>query len=149
MRLAPTLLLLALGLAVAAPALALVPTCASSCNTDARVGAFVLPAAILPTGTSMTWTSVDVQHFVADGTTAAASCVSLPVPGLQASAPVTFTIEADGLHAETGASSGGGWSGASGADPLCAATQLPDGSFALPYRCLIHPEMRGVILVTP
>jgi hypothetical protein len=143
MKLAAVSLLALLSLLASAQAIALVPaTCSGTCTTTAQSPAFSAPVASITSGSTMAWISADTVHQVADGL-GGSSCLDLPVPALASSALIRFVIERDGLHGQRLDASGN-----VAQDLVCNASRLPNGSFALAYRCLIHPEMRGTLVVS-
>jgi len=78
----------------------------------------------------------DGGHAMADGTSIAGdgpTCFTVPN-----GTPVRFDITGAALYATVVDES----------TECTTAETLPDGSFALPYHCRLHPTMRGVIVVS-
>ena len=139
-------LLVCLALLLVVPVAAPLPaTCADPCGISARTEAYVPPAAVIASGARVVFSSADIGHFTSDGGLVGAkdTCFGVAQSPGNPSPPVTFTIAGGALHAS--------YTDATGAhDAVCAsATALPDGSFALPYYCKIHTNMRAVLVVSP
>lgn len=136
------LLLACSGLALAA----LPATCADPCGLDASSAGFILPVAVITSGSNVTWNALDITHVNADGTGTSTTDTCFRVnysPGTP-TVPVTFTIVNASLQASypTGVNQ-------THVATCTEAIALPDGSFALTYYCKLHPEMRGVLVVEP
>lgn len=127
--------LVALGLLAAAP-LVLGDTCLPACEVRTQAMLLFVPSvSLVESGSSLTWLSSDNTAHTA--TDRAGYCFhSSFSPGGDGSA--LFFI-ADGALFAT--------SEAGDAQPCEAADVLPDGSFLLDYECLLHPNMKGKILV--
>lgn len=79
----------------------------------------------------------DGGHAMADGS------------GVAGSASSCFTVE-NGVPVRLDIDAGALFATVSDEAVECTTAQaLPDGSFALPYHCRLHPTMRGAIVVSP
>ncbi len=118
--------------------------CVDSCRVDGHGQAgFIAPVTEVASGGSLSWGALDGgSHVNVDGGPGddADPCFGVFYSGLAPSDAVRFDIVDGALFATTG-----------GETFECLnARALADGSFALPYYCILHPAlMRGVILVTP
>jgi plastocyanin len=110
--------------------------CTGTCVVAGSSLGFTPPVVQLKSGASIEWTSSDTGHVNADGLSGGGSCIRVSYGPGSPSTPVQLDIVAGGVV------NGGG-------TPCATAAQLPDGSFVLPYYCVIHPVMRGVIVVSP
>jgi plastocyanin len=131
--------LLAFALAFAlAPAIATPLACVGECTITGSSEAFILPVQEVQSGSSVVWTSIDIGHTNADGAVGGARCFVASYSAGDASSPVRFDIAGDQLTATT-----------DGETQTCGnAVATPAGAFVLPYYCVIHPVMRGVLVVT-
>lgn len=136
-------LALALALVVAlVPMAASAPTpvCAEdACRIEQNSLAYLPPVAFVPEGAAVTFGSLDTSHVTADGISPGGTCLfASSAPGNDPP-PTAFTIEDAGLFGTT----------AGLGTVLCAtAIALPNGDFALPYQCVLHGHMRGMLVVT-
>jgi plastocyanin len=116
-------------------------SCAAPCTIDAASTGYTMPATVIASGTDVVWHSTDVAHVQRDTSIPA---VGSPVACFSASSgsadsdPVTFTIDNGVLEATTG-----------GVTKTCGNAVAAGGNFVLPYHCAIHPNMNGVLVVTP
>lgn len=115
-------------------------TCADPCDVLTGFAGYVAPVIVIESGTEVTWTSLDSTHVQADRRLVAnqPECFAVSHGGGATTSPVLFEIDANGLQATV-----------NGVTTDCPnATQLPDGSYELPYYCKLHANMRGEIIVT-
>jgi hypothetical protein len=145
MRIA-TLLLGLVALASLAPAAPAPLLCDAECTIQASAAGYVLPVVVVTSGAVVTWASTDSTHVNRDG---------LPPAG-----PVGTCIQSDSFHPLTGTVSekleivDGVLYATKQGEPIptpiacTGATKLPDGSFLLHYYCVLHPTMRGALVVT-
>lgn len=98
------------------------------------------PLAVISSGSSVTFGSVDVTHVTRDsGVTAGMPCFSVIGAGGENSPPVRFDVTKGALFATV-----------EGEATRCAnAMGDAAAGFALNYFCTIHPTMRGALVVTP
>lgn len=119
---------------VVAPPAVCVPSCSVPSQTSAG---FLPPLTMVTSGAVMTWSSLDVGHSASEVSDADA-CFDVRYTRARPGS-ATFVV-ADGtlLAANVG-------------EPLAAcegALASPDGSFAVPYVCYLHPNtMTGTIVV--
>jgi plastocyanin len=130
-----TVLLVALASFAAAPALA-AGACVPSCGVPSSTLGYVPPVTVVASGATVTWSALDEAHTAtAEG---APLCFNVGY-GPNNPGSATFRVDATSMYARVGAT-----------ERVCAsATALPDGSFALRYRCVFHGTMNGVIIVIP
>jgi len=135
------LLLAIVALAPSASALMFVDTCESPCDIPQHSFAAVPPVMFLQSGDSVRWTTLDTTHANADGTGVGGETPCFfASTGLAGQPPfVTFTIADGDLFATMDDNT----------KRCTTPTELPDGSFELPYYCKLHPQMRGVFVVSP
>ncbi len=133
-------------LAVSGLSIAAVPaTCANPCGLQGSALGFVTPVAIVTSGSTVSWTALDITHVNADGSgiQVTDTCFRVTYSNTAASTPVTLTIVGSELQATYDVG------GVPTTSTCATAKALPDGSFALPYYCKLHPEMHGLIVVEP
>lgn len=123
-------------LAALAPAHATPLACADPCVVSANGVGYLPPVVELASGSSIAWISTDVTHVNAEGTGigGADTCFVATYGTTAPSAPVTFAATGSGLLAD--------------GEPCPTATALPTGGYAMAYYCVLHPLMRGALLVT-
>lgn len=128
---------------VALPAASALP---ALCGTDCRINASSLPGydpvlAVIASGSTVTFHSVDVQHFTRDLSVTGAGapeCFFADHPGGEDSSPVLFEIADGGLQATI-----------DGVTTTCtSAAGAGAGGFVLNYFCVLHPFMRAALVVT-
>lgn len=113
--------------------------CASACTIQASSSGYVAPTFEIRVGAPLVWHSTDIAHVQQQGVAGGLGCLGVVVHGNEDSPAVTFSISSGQLFATVGTSTS-----------VCtSAVALPDGSFALPYYCAIHPAMRGSLVVSP
>lgn len=134
--LAPLLALAALASASPVP-----DTCEDPCRIVGHSFAYVAPVAKVTSGDSVVWGSLDTTHVNGDGSGSGAGATCFAVSGsvVEDSEPVRLDIVDGALLATVGLTT----------LECTTAELLDDGSFALPYHCLLHPIMRGVLVVAP
>lgn len=137
MKISRVLPLLVLALPLAA-ALGLPTTCASDCAVAASSLGYLIPANVIASGTSITWSSSDIGHITRDLTTGGANaCFEvLSTPG-SPSQPVRFDVLDGALKATV-----------DGVTTTCTTAVGVDGTFAVTFFCTIHPTMRGALVVS-
>ncbi len=122
------------------PALAAAPSgCVPQCEVPSAESGYVPPATVVPSGSNVTWSSLDRAHTATEpGVPASQACVNVlygPAPG-----HARFAIHNGSLWAQ---------------QPLqlekrCSTASLQrDGSWLLEYHCLYHSQMVGFLLVRP
>ena len=139
-----TTLILALVAILATPlASPAATTCGNPCGVTATSLLYELPANVIASGTTVSFTTGDTTHVTADGgipiVASATSCFQLTQSPGGGATSVTFTISGGALLANTG----------SGNVTCTNAVALPGGAFALPFYCKLHTNMRGVLVVEP
>lgn len=137
-----TVVLLFLLAGITGPALAAAEACAPSCTVQGLYLGYASPVTILTSGSSVTWVFLDplAAAHTATSSTGGSACMNM---AFNAAHAVTgqFVIQDEGLHALTPSVTGT-------RDALCTeASPLPDGTYVLPYFCLYHTHMRGVLVV--
>lgn len=133
-------LLAAAAISVLAPAGATPAACADPCLITANGAGYLPPVVEIASGARAQWISTDVTHVNAEGTGVAAdeTCFVASYGTGAPSEPVTFRVTEAGLVA-----------GADGREALCGtAVALPAGGYTLAYYCVLHPLMRGALVVT-
>lgn len=136
-----------LALALLAPlAGALVPTpaapvaCATDeCRINAASAGYDPTVMTLSTGASVVWHSPDVTHVTRDLAVGAATpaCFEALGQGGEDAPPVRFDLVGTQLVATI-----------EGVSTPCANAVATPGGAVLPYFCVIHPTMRGALVVT-
>lgn len=126
---------------VAVPAVSALP---AVCGPDCRINASSFPGydpavAVIASGSSVTWHSVDTTHATRDATvTGAGQCFFVTGEGGEDSPPVRFEIVDGALQAT-----------AEGSTERCAnAVGNGAGGFVMQYFCVLHPLMRAALVVT-
>lgn len=146
MRLLPLALLALLALA-AAPASSTPAACAGDCEIRSHSYVTVPPVFEVRSGAELRWTSLDSTHVNLDGSGAgdvSRYCFRVTFDPREPSPAVRFDLDGARLTATTAP----GTRGESTRE--CAAPAfLPDGSAVLTYYCLLHPVMRGSLVVSP
>lgn len=133
----PPLLLVAL---LALPAVTALP---ALCGSDCRIAASTFPGydpplAVLASGSTVTFHSTDIQHVTRDSGVGSPRCFLVGHEGGQDSPPVRFDIVGGALVAT-----------AQGESAVCgSAVGDGAGGYALQYFCVLHPLMRGGLVVT-
>lgn len=145
LKLAALFVPLALLSALAPPAQAADPLCDPACTIDQNGLAYLPPIALAPSGSEVTFAALDTAHYTVEGTGVgggASPCFGVVnTPSVEAPA-VRVTVRADGVYAEV-------LDGKGLPAKRCAAAMDAGGiAFVLPYHCLLHPTMRGALLVT-
>lgn len=140
------LLIVGILLALAPTGATLPATCADPCTVTSDVDLYTTPLAIVASGTTVTFTASSGSHVNVDGSGIGenGSCIATPSSASQDGNPYRLTIQDGALYAE-----GKDLLGVDGVRECLSATALPDGSFALPFHCTLHPSMRGSLVVTP
>lgn len=111
--------------------------CADPCEIAASDMGYVPPLAETASGTTLRWSTPDHTHAQVDTGRADACLGSVASPGAPGTA--TFVIRDGALFATSEL----------GQELPCGnAVALPGGSFALPYRCALHPTMQGTLVVS-
>lgn len=104
-----------------------------SCDVSAFNGpvGYASPVMVVDSGSSVTWTTLDVSHTA----TNLAGCFSV---GFSPTTPgsATFWIESGALHAASdfGAS-------------VCDGVTNVNGVFVVDYLCLFHPNMKAFLVI--
>lgn len=112
--------------------------CSQNCTIAGSSTAYNPPVLELASGSSVVWTSTDIGHINADGVLNGDACFIAVYSTEDASSPTTFEIVGNTLEATV-----------DGETLACnTASRLPDGSFVLPYYCVIHTPMRGALVIT-
>lgn len=139
----PLLMSVTLVAALALPVAALPGTpvaCDDPCRVESTSFAYVSPVVHLASGGSVEWGSLDTTHIHADGTgTGTTSCFDTVSFVDTRSEVVRFDVLDGALFATIGDET----------DECTTAEVLPDGRLAVPYYCLLHPVMRGTLVVSP
>lgn len=109
------------------------------CEILTTSAGYVTPTTEIASGGRVVWTSTEASHPTsnsADGD----RCFLVTVGATVEPVPVLFEITGQGVRATTDA----------GVGPLACtdASPLPDGSYLLPFRCLLHVWMNGALLIT-
>lgn len=108
--------------------------CVPSCDVIAQPFGYVSPVTVAQSGSTVSWTSLSGGHPTAPDSTCFVVQASESTVG-----KATFRLDDERLFAAV-----------DNVEKMCPdAVAAPDGSAILPYRCLIHPAMRGVLVVTP
>lgn len=130
---------LLLALALAAPlAGAAVASCSGTCTITAATAGFTPAVLQLASGASIVWTSTDINHVMDETkTTGGDACFDAIAAGHGSSDPVRFDLVAGALVATQ-----------ADATMTCTNAVVTPAGVALPYHCLLHPGMRGSIVVT-
>ncbi len=126
--------------ALAAPLVASTPApCSSGCTVMANSFAYVPPVFELASGASVRWDSLDTSHVNADGLPFDEGlCVFEFFSVGSPSRAVRFDATASGLVATD----------EDGLGTSCANARAVPGGYALPYWCVLHPIMRGALIVS-
>lgn len=139
-----TLFLLPLVVGVGPVAATPTPLCDGSCEVWSHSIGYLPPVVVLTSGSTVTWTSLDTSHvdsetLLLDDT---APCFTVSSDIVTPTPPVRFDVVAGALVATTDPA---------GPAPLSATCRnaVPAGptGAALNYHCVLHPEMRGVLVV--
>lgn len=140
---APLALLLALSVMPPAPAAPAPGVCADACFIDGNSFAYLPPVMLVQSGASVTWRSADTAHVTDEGTGfgGGTGCFTVSHAPTADSESVAFVSTHDGLMAYT--------DGKAGPERCAHAVDLQDGRYALPYYCILHGTMRGVLVVVP
>lgn len=134
MRLA--LLALALLAAPLAGALPLPGACAEPCAIESSGFGYAPLATVIPSGGSVVWISSDVTHVTKSGAGVGDACVDV-IHGVEDPSPaVRFDLVAGQLLATS-----------EGETLVCTEAVVTPGAATLPYYCVLHPSMRGVLAV--
>ncbi len=140
MKIATTLLMLVfLSLWVAGSA-ATPAACADDCEIPSHSFGYVPPLFEVASGASVVWTSLDTIHVTADGAAGgdAGTCFFVDHHTTFDSIPVRFDFDGSTLTAT-----------ADGRTSECGGVDvLPSGAALLQYFCVLHPNMRGALLVS-
>ena len=130
-------------LATVVPAAGATPlACADPCIIQASNAGYRLPITEVRSGTWVKWESVDTAHPTSDSTDPNTRCFLESAGSPLGTNFVRFDIVDGVVHATTAPET------ASERTARCAgAVALPDGSFALAYRCMIHAYLAGGIRV--
>lgn len=129
--------------ALALLAIPAVPALPGLCGTDCRINASTFPGydpsvAIIESGSTVTWYNTDNTHVQRDQTIGTEECFVSYGEGRSDSEPVRFDI-VDGALTATVA----------GSTATCrSAAGNGAGGFVLGYFCVLHPTMRGALVVT-
>lgn len=115
--------------------------CANPCTVQTYAVGYVAPVVEIRSGTRVVWTTGEESHPTSDST-ASTRCFLVAVGSGVTPTPVLFDI----VHGSIQATTAPGTS-AEVSQPCRNATPLPDGSFELPFRCLLHPWMNGELLI--
>lgn len=121
------------------------PLCADPCRIGATSEGYLPPVAVLATGTNVSWEELDGVPHVNGDAGFSDPCLFVPIEVGTPSENVRFDISAGQLELTT-------QPGTANATtiPCGNGVALADGSFALPYFCLLHPLlMRGALVVRP
>lgn len=125
-------LVLGLVLTLLTPAALAAGICAPSCAVVTNDYSYVTPITVVTTGATITWSSIGLPHTAS----APDYCFNVAYSG-SAPGSATFRTEAGQLFVKVG-----------NIEKKCAgAAALPDGTTVLPYVCILHQNMRGVIVV--
>lgn len=110
-------------------------------HVDATGFGYTPAATVIASGTAVVWRASDTMHITEDGGapgTPDPCFLVFHAPGEDSEA-VRFDIVDGRLVATSG-----------GVATDCGnAAAMPDGSHALPFYCVLHPPMRGALVVTP
>lgn len=132
---------LALAFAFALPTIVLASPlrCTDPCLVDTSYAGYRPPVVEIASGGSVVWVSNGGGgHIQADFGASGGICFVTDVGNGSPSQPATFDIVDAALVATT----------TELGTLACENAQAPpDGSFALPYYCTLHPQMRGAIIV--
>lgn len=121
---------------LALPLIAATPlACADPCDVTATSAGYAAPIVDVIDGGSVVWRSLDVGHVQA----ASDFCFVQNANTFSQPEAVRFDLFAGGVAATI-----------AGETLECAdAVTLDDGTALLPYHCVLHPTMRGVVMVSP
>lgn len=111
--------------------------CIPSCEVEAADTGYTSPVTVISSGDSIAWRSVDNAHVTQETAAGGGECFSVVSAGQETSEPVRFDL-ADGVLTAT----------SYGDTYTCAFAIVTPESAVLLYHCLIHPTMRGAIVVT-
>lgn len=121
-------------------ALALLPV-ASSAITMTPISAtdtgYSPPVVVVASGSNVEWQALDQTHVTQDTTTGGEPCfINLNIPN-EASEPVRFDLAGSVLTATS-----------YGETYACTSALTTPAGAVLLYHCLIHPTMRGALVIT-
>ena len=128
----------ALAFLPSAPAQSTPLACVDDCSILAHFFAYVAPVTEVASGASVSWESLDVSHPTGE-MGAADPCFRAEMSGSTSSAPVDFSIVDGGVVATSDGRS----------KPCTTAIDLGGIAYALPYQCLVHPNMIAALVVSP
>lgn len=133
------LLPLALMLVLALPLVAALPgVCGEDCRIDAASTGYAPPIAVIASGSSVTWHTVDITHVTRDQIIGpGAACFEVGAGRGQDAPAVRFDVTEAGLIATV-----------EGESTTCSNALGAAAGYVLPYFCTIHPTMRGALVVT-
>jgi plastocyanin len=110
--------------------------CASPCSIIASSAGYIAPSVEIAEGTTVHWTSIDTSHPTTDDRID--PCFIAQAGPETPLIPVKFTVAAQTLRATIGTTT-----------RTCdGAVAVDEGTFILPYQCLLHPWMHGALIVT-
>lgn len=114
--------------------------CASPCVVTATFAGYVPPVVPIAGGTEVAWHTADPSHPTADF--GADKCFRVPVGAGVTPVPVRFDVVGGGVEATTAPGTP-----LQTTSPCTEVVALVDGSYAVPFHCLIHPHMVGTLRV--
>lgn len=123
---------------VAAPARATPLACTGDCSVVAYEAGYLSPVTEITSGSSLVFTSIDSSHPTGEAFPTTDACFGVPANNVEAPIPVRFDHTGTGVEATVEGTT----------VPCSSAEALPDGSYAVAFRCRIHPWMFGSAVVT-
>lgn len=119
-------------LASLTPAALAAGLCVPTCEVISHDLGYASPVTLVTSGSTVTWSSIGLPHTA----TATDFCFHVAFSGSSPDS-ASFRVDAGQLFVKVGTT-----------EKKCAgAAALPDGTTVLPYYCILHQNMRGVLVV--
>lgn len=119
------------------------PECSDPCSVEALAVGYLSPVNDIASGTRVEWSASADSHPTSDTTDQVTRCFLVEVGVGVTPTPVRFDIDGGTLRATTAPGT------AEESTSTCVNATLLDGSYILPFRCMIHGFMNGVLRVHP
>jgi hypothetical protein len=118
--------------------------CASECSVQAIAAGYVVPVTEIASGARVRWTTTELSHPTTDSADDDTNCFNVGVGASTPTVAVRFVNAGGGLTATTDP---GGPN--EHTEPCGNARALPTGELVLPFHCMLHNWMNGVLVVDP